>query len=96
MVAGGLLFGRRGGLQSLGVGGEVLAAVGGVEAFGENDERGSGFGSFEDAGTSAGEVGGFVGTWGGWVREGRGGSSWGEVGRTCLLRAARVRASRVS
>lgn len=65
MVARGLLFGGRGGLQSLGVGGEVLAAVGGVEAFGEDDERGSGFGSFEDAGASAGEVGGFVGTWGG-------------------------------
>ena len=42
-----------------------MAAVGGVEAFGENDERGSGFGGFEHAGAGAGEVGGFVGTWGG-------------------------------
>lgn len=59
-----LLFGRWGGLQGLGVGGEVLAAVGGVEAFGEDDQRGSGFGGFEDAGAGAGEVGGFVGAWG--------------------------------
>ena len=47
--ARGLLFGRRGGLEGLGVGGEVLAAVGGVEAFGEDDQGGSGFGGFEDA-----------------------------------------------
>ena len=49
MKAGGLLLGRRGGLEGLGVGGEVLAAVRGVEAFGEDDEGGSGFGGFEDA-----------------------------------------------
>lgn len=63
MVTRRLLFGRRRGLQSLGVGGEVLAAVRGVEAFGENDERGSGFGGFEDARAGAGEVCGFVGAW---------------------------------
>lgn len=70
-----LLLGGRGGLESLGVGGEVLAAVGGVEAFRQHDERGSGFGGFEDAGAGAGEVGGFVGAWGG-----RGGGSEGEKG----------------
>ena len=63
--AGGLLLGRRGGLEGLGVGGEVLAAVGGVEAFGEDDQGGAGFGGFEDAGAGAGEVGGFVGAYGG-------------------------------
>lgn len=52
-------------MERLGVGGEVLAAVGGVEALWEDDQRGSGFGGFEDAGASAGEVGGFVGAWGG-------------------------------
>lgn len=63
--ARGLLFGGRGGLEGLGIGGKVLAAVGGVEAFGEDDQGGSGFGSFEDAGAGTGEVGGFVGAWGG-------------------------------
>lgn len=62
--AWGLLLGGRGGLERLGVRGEVLTTVGGVEALGENDEGGSGFGGFEDAGAGAGEVGGFVGTWG--------------------------------
>lgn len=61
MVGWGLRLGRGGGLQGLGVGGEVLAAVGGVEAFGEYDQSGSGFGGFEDAGAGSGEVGGFVG-----------------------------------
>ena len=37
MEARGLLFGGRGRLERLGVGGEVLAAVGGVEAFREHD-----------------------------------------------------------
>ena len=74
-----------------------MAAVGGVEAFGENDERCSGFGGFEDAGAGAGEVGGFVGTWGGGLEvEEEVVVSWGEVGRTCLLRAARERALGVS
>lgn len=49
MEARGLLFRGRGGLQSLGVRGEVLAAVGGVEAFGENDQRGSGLRGFKDS-----------------------------------------------
>lgn len=48
-------------MESLGVRGEVLAAVGGVEAFWKDDQRGSSFGGFEDAGAGAGEVGGFVG-----------------------------------
>lgn len=52
-------------MEGLGVRGEVLASVGGVEAFGENDQRGAGFGGFEDARAGAGEVGGFVGAWGG-------------------------------
>ncbi len=44
----------------------MLAAVGGVEAFGEDDEGGAGAGGFEDAGAGAGEVVGFVGAcWGG-------------------------------
>ena len=58
-----LLPRRRGRLQRLGVRGEVLAAVGRVEAFRQHDERGSGFGGFEHAGARAGEVGGFVGAW---------------------------------
>ena len=70
-----LLPGGRGGLESFGVGREVLAAVGGVEAFRQHDERGSGSGGFEDAGAGAGEVGGFVGAWGG-----RGGGSEGGKG----------------
>lgn len=49
MEAGRLLLGRRGGLEGLGIGGKVLAAVRGVEAFGEDDQGGSGFGGFEDA-----------------------------------------------
>ena len=76
MEARRLLFGGRGGLERLGVGGEVLAAVGGVEAFGENDQRGSGLGRFEDSGAGAGEVGGFVGAWEGGVR--KGGGRWWE------------------
>ena len=64
VVARRLLFGRGRRLQGFGVGGEVLAAVGGIEAFGEDDEGGSGFGGFEDARAGAGEVGGFVGAWG--------------------------------
>ena len=63
MEGGGLVFGWRRGKEGLGVGGEVLAAVGGVEAFGEDDEVGTCFGGFEDAGAGAGEVGGFVGAW---------------------------------
>ena len=94
-----LRFGGRRGLEGLGVRGEVLAAVGGVEAFGEDDQGGSGFGGFEDARAGAGEVCGFVGAWGGGggVRRGGGGGGdgGGGIGRTCLLRAARARASGV-
>ncbi len=59
-------MGLRGGVREEGFGvvGEVLAAVGGVEAFGEDDEGGAGAGGFEDAGAGAGEVVGFVGAWG--------------------------------
>lgn len=63
MEARRLLFGRRGGLEGLGVRGEVLAAVGGIEAFGEDDEGGTGSGGFEDTGSGTGEVGGLVGAW---------------------------------
>ena len=46
-VEGGrLLFCGWGGEQGFGVGGEVVAAVGGVEAFGEDDDLSAGFGSF--------------------------------------------------
>ena len=56
-----LFLGRWRWLQRLGVRGEVLAAVGGVEAFGEDDQGCTGFGGFEDARAGAGEFGGFVG-----------------------------------
>lgn len=62
---GGLGGGGRAGEEGFGVGGEVLAAVGRVEAFGEDDERGAGAGGFENAGARSGEVGGFVGACGG-------------------------------
>ena len=80
VVARRLLAGRRRGLERLGVRGEVLAAVGGIEAFGEDDQGGSGFGGFEDTGAGAGEVGGLVGAlWEGRVRE-KGGCGEGEAG----------------
>ena len=60
---GGLLLRWWGWEQCLGVGGKVLAPVGGVEAFWEHDQGGSGFGGFEDSGTSAGDVCSFVGAW---------------------------------
>ena len=60
-VKGGRLVFRRGrGEERFGVGGEVLAAIGRVEAFWEDDEGSPGFGSFEDARTSPGKVGGLV------------------------------------
>lgn len=62
---GGLGGGGRAGEEGFGVGGEVLAAVGRVEAFGEDDEGGAGAGGFEDAGARSGEVGGFVSACGG-------------------------------
>ena len=64
VVGGGLGGGGRAREEGYGVGGEVLAAVGRVEAFGEDDEGGAGAGGFEDAGAGAGEVVGFVGAWG--------------------------------
>lgn len=63
VVGGGLRRGRGGREQGFGVFGEVLAAVGGIEAFGEDDEVGAVAGGFEDAGARVGEVGGFVGAW---------------------------------
>lgn len=51
-------------MEDLGVRGEVLAAVGGIEAFGEDDEGGTSFGGFKDTESGTGEVGGLVGAWG--------------------------------
>lgn len=61
MEGGGLLgcWGR--GEQRLRVAGEVLRAVGGVEAFGEDDDFGAFGGGGEDLCARIGEVGGFVG-----------------------------------
>lgn len=64
VVGGGLIFGGRVREQGFGVFGEVLAAVGGVEAFWEDDEVGAGAGGFEDAVAGSGEVVGFVRAWG--------------------------------
>ena len=80
MEGGGLVFGGRRGKERLSVGGEVLAAVGGVEAFGEDDEVGACFGGFEDASAGARKVGSFVGAWGRMgISRGRGkkGGTWG-------------------
>ena len=65
-----LVFGGRGGEEGFGVGGEVLAAVRRIEAFGEDDEGGSCLGGFEDFGACVGEVDGLVSTWrwmDGWI-----------------------------
>lgn len=43
--------------------GEVLGAVGGVEAFGKDDQVGACARGFKDTGAGAGEVACFVGTW---------------------------------
>ena len=60
-VKGGRLVFRWGrGEECFGVGGEVLAAIGRIEAFWEDDEGSSGLGGFEDARTSPGKVGGLV------------------------------------
>ena len=65
-VKGGRLrLGWRRREQDFCVGGEVLATVGGVEAFGEDDQRRAGAGGFDYFGASAGEVDGFVGALGG-------------------------------
>lgn len=50
--------------KGLGVGGEELASVGGVEAFGEDDYVGALGGCLADLGGCVGEVGGFVGAGG--------------------------------
>lgn len=65
MVGRGLGGRWRGREEGFGVCGEVLAAVGGIEAFGEDNEVGPGAGGFQDAGAGAGEVVGFVGAWNG-------------------------------
>ena len=67
MVGGGLGWRRRGGEEGFGIIREVLRAVGGVEAFWEDDKGGACFGGLEDFGASVVEVGGFVGAckWGG-------------------------------
>ena len=67
-VEGGRLVFRWGrGEERFGVRGEVLAAIGRIEAFWEDDEGGPSLGCFEDARTSAGKVGGFVGACSGGV-----------------------------
>lgn len=55
--------------ELLGVFGEILCAIGRVEAFWEDDEFGACAGGFEDFGAGGGEVGGFVGA-GGQLDEG--------------------------
>lgn len=72
-----LVFRGRGGEECFGVGREVLASVGRVEAFGEDDEGGAGFGGFEHAGAGAGEVGGLVGACGGGLGKGVEDEGWG-------------------
>ena len=63
MVGRGLFMGWRRREQSFGVGGEVLAAVGGIEAFWEDDQLRALLGGFEDAIAGVREIGGFVGAW---------------------------------
>ena len=58
---GGLVFGGRRREKGLCVFGEVLGAVGRVEAFREDDQAGACFGGLEDFGAGVGEVGSFVG-----------------------------------
>ena len=61
-VEGGrLIFRWGGGEERFGVRGEVLAAIGRIEAFWKDDEGGASLGGFEDTRTSPGKVGGFVG-----------------------------------
>ena len=51
-------------MQGLGVLGEVLGAVGGVEALGQDDDIGTLGGCFEDLCPCSCEIGGLVGTCG--------------------------------
>lgn len=67
MEGWGLLGCGRGGEQRLRVTGEMLRAVGRVEALGEDDDFGSLGGSGEDLCARVGEVDGFVGACGGGV-----------------------------
>jgi hypothetical protein len=61
VICGRLLLGGGRRKKGFSVGGKELGSVGGVEAFGEDDEVCAMLGSFEDFGAGAGEVGGFVG-----------------------------------
>ncbi len=63
MEAGRLSWGWWRGQESLGITGEVLAAVRGIEAFWEDDEGGASFGGFENFGAGTGEVDGLIGSW---------------------------------
>ena len=67
MEGGRLLGCGRGGEERLSVAGEVLCAVGRVEAFGEDDDFGAFRGRGEDLCARVGEVDGFVVAWGGCV-----------------------------
>jgi len=65
VVGGGLVSCGGRGQKGFGVGGEVLGAVGGIEAFREDDEVCAILRGFEDFGAGAREVDGFVGAcWG--------------------------------
>ena len=88
MEGGGLVRCGRGGEQRLGVAGEVLRAVGRVEALGEDDDFGSLGGCSEDLCACVGEVDGFVGACGGGVSI----SQCGGAGDAYRLRAARGQA----
>lgn len=61
MIAGALFGARRVGRELLGVFGEVIAAVGRVEALGQDDDLGAAGGGFVYFVACVGEVGGFVG-----------------------------------
>ena len=61
MEARTLRFARRRWEERFCVLGEVFCAVGGIEAFGEDDDFGASARGFEDFGAGMGEVVGFVG-----------------------------------
>lgn len=61
MEGGRLVFGWRGGEKGLCVFGEVLGAVGRVEAFGKDYEGCAGLCGFQDLGAGMGEIDRFVG-----------------------------------
>ena len=66
MVGWRLRGGGGRGEERFGIVWEVRCAVGGVEAFGQNDQRGACAGGFEHVGARTGEIGDFVGAcWGG-------------------------------